>query len=78
MFGIKLLPVSGRMVHTAKRMLDTEMEYIEYLRNRKKMFFMTQVQQTRVTVVSKKRKEAEKKVKQKRKSGLTIPKKFLQ
>ncbi len=78
MFGIKLLPVSGRMVSTAKNMLDTEMEYISYLRNRKKMFFMTQVQQTRVTVVSKKRKEAEKKVKQKSKSGLTIPKKFLQ
>ena len=77
MFGIKLLPVSGRMVSTAKNMLDTEMEYISYLRNRKKMFFMTQVQQTRVTVVSKKRKEAEKKVKQKSKSGLTIPKKFL-
>ncbi len=78
MFGIKLLPVSGRMVSTAKNMLDTEMEYISYLRNRKKMFFMTQVQQTRVTVVSKKRKEAEKKIKQKSKSGLTIPKKFLQ
>ena len=76
MFGIKLLPVSGSMVSSAKNMLDTEMEYISYLRNRKKMFFMTQVQQTRVTVVSKKRKEAEKKVKQKRKSGLTIPKSF--
>ena len=61
MFGIKLLPVSGKMVSTAKKMLDTEMEYIEYLRNRKKMFFMTQVQQTQVTVVGKKAKEAEKK-----------------
>ena len=77
MFGIKLLPVSGSMVSSAKNMLDTEMEYISYLRNRKKMFFMTQVQQTKVTVVSKKRKEVEKKVKQKRKSGLTIPKKLL-
>ena len=77
MFGIKLLPVSGSMVSRAKNMLDTEMEYISYLRNRKKMFFMTQVQQTKVTVVSKKRKEAEKKVKQKSKSGLTIPKKLL-
>ena len=57
MFGIKLLPVSGSMVSSAKNMLDTEMEYISYLRNRKKMFFMTQVQQTKVTVVSKKRKE---------------------
>ena len=78
MFGIKLLPVSGSMVSSAKNMLDTEMEYISYLRNRKKMFFMTQVQQTRVTVVSKKRKEAEKKVKQKSNRGTTIPKKFFQ
>ena len=69
MFGIKLLPVSGKMVSTAKKMLDTEMEYIEYLRNRKKMFFMTQVQQTQVTVVSKKRREVEKKVKEKKRSG---------
>ena len=78
MFGIKLLPVSGSMVSSAKNMLDTEMEYISYLRNRKKMFFMTQVQQTKVTVVSKKRKEAEKKVKQKSNRGTTIPKKFFQ
>ena len=70
MFGIKLLPVSGKMVSTAKKMLDTEMEYIEYLRNRKKMFFMTQVQQTQVTVVSKKAKEVEKKAKQKKKGNL--------
>ena len=69
MFGIKLLPVSGKMVSTAKKMLATEMEYIEYLRNRKKMFFMTQVQQTQVTVVSKKRREVEKKVKEKKRSG---------
>ena len=61
MFGIKLLPVSGKMVFDAKKMLDTEMEYIEFLRNKKKMFFMTQVQQTRVTVVSKKAKAAEEK-----------------
>ena len=59
MFGIKLLPVSGSMVSRAKNMLDTEMEYISYLRNRKKMFFMTQVQQTKVTVVSKKRSREE-------------------
>ena len=70
MFGIKLLPVSGRMVHTAKRMLDTEMEYIEYLRNRKKMFFMTQVQQTQVTVVGKKRAAAENKKKKKSSGNL--------
>ena len=68
-FGLKLLPVSGDMVSTAKEMLDTEMEYIEYLRNRKKMFFMTQVQQTQVTVVSKKRREVEKKAKEKKKKG---------
>ncbi len=77
MFGIKLLPVSGRMVSTAKNMLDTEMEYISYLRNRKKMFFMTQVQQTRVTVVSKKREAEKKKIEQKRKNSVTVPKKFL-
>ena len=71
MFGIKLLPVSGRMVHTAKRMLDTEMEYIEYLRNRKKMFFMTQVQQTQVTVVSKKRSREEGKTEKKEWSNYT-------
>ena len=63
MFGIKLLPSSGKLVSSAKRMLDTEMEYIEFLRNKKKMFFMTQVQQTRVTVISKKAKEAEDKKK---------------
>ena len=61
MFGIKLLPSSGKLVSSAKRMLDTEMEYIEFLRNKKKMFFMTQVQQTRVTVISKKAKAAEEK-----------------
>ena len=61
MFGIKLLPVSGKMVSSAKTMLDTEMEYLEYLRNRKRFFFMTQVQQTRVKVVSKKAKKAEEK-----------------
>ena len=69
MFGIKLLPVSGKMVSSAKTMLDTEMEYIEYLRNRKRFFFMTQVQQTRVKVVSKKAKQAEEK-KDKKSSGL--------
>jgi len=56
-FGLKLLPVSGDMVHAAKDMLDTEMEYIEYLRKRKRFFFMTQVQQTRVAVVPKGRKK---------------------
>ncbi len=70
MFGIKLLPSSGKLVSSAKRMLDTEMEYIEFLRNKKKMFFMTQVQQTRVTVISKKAKEAEGKKKSSGGGGL--------
>ena len=48
-FGLKLLPVSGEMTSTAKDMLDKEIEYIDYLRNRKKFFFMTQIQQTRVS-----------------------------
>ena len=51
---------------SAKKMLDTEMEYISYLRNRKKFFFMTQIQQTRVTVAKKKLEEKKKK---KRKGG---------
>lgn len=50
MLGVKLLPVSGEMTRTAKKMLDTEMEYIDYLRNRKKFFVMTQIQQQRVTI----------------------------
>ena len=58
-FGIKLLPVSGEMTSTAKDMLDQEIEYIDYLRNRKKFFFMTQVQQTRVHVVAKRKKKKE-------------------
>ena len=49
-FGLKLLPISGEMTSTAKDMLDQEIEYIDYLRRRKKFFFMTQVQQTRVHV----------------------------
>ena len=46
------------MVSTAKKMLDTEMEYIEYLRKRKKFFFMTQVQQTRVVIAPKRKRKA--------------------
>ena len=68
MFGLKLLPVSGEMTRSAKNMLDTEMEYIEYLRNRKKFFFMTQVQQTRV-VVKKNIVEKEEVKKRKKKKG---------
>ena len=54
-FGLKLLPVSGEMTSTAKDMLDQETEYLEYLRNRKKFFVMTQVQQTRVIVAKRRR-----------------------
>jgi len=55
-FGLKLLPVSGEMTSTAKSMLDQETEYLDYLRNRKKFFVMTQIQQTRVQVVKKRKK----------------------
>ena len=56
-FGLKLLPVSGEMTSTAKDMLDQETEYLEYLRNRKKFFVMTQIQQTRVHVIKKRKKK---------------------
>ena len=68
-FGLKLLPVSGEMTSTAKDMLDQEPEYIDYLRNRKKFFFMTQVQQTRVHV-RKKVKAQDEYEKKKRRGGL--------
>ena len=55
MLGVKLLPVSGKMTRTAKNMLDTEMEYIDYLRNRKKFFVMTNLMQQRVIVGGKKK-----------------------
>ena len=55
MLGVKLLPVSGKMTRTAKNMLDTEMEYIDYLRNRKKFFIMTNLLQQRVVVGGRKR-----------------------
>ena len=58
-FGLKLLPVSGEMTSTAKSMLDQETEYLDYLRNRKKFFVMTQIQQTRVQVVKKRKKKNE-------------------
>ena len=70
-FGLKLLPVSGEMTSTAKDMLDKEIEYIDYLRNRKKFFFMTQIQQTRVQV--KKRVKAQSKEETKKRSGLRLP-----
>ena len=59
------------MTSTAKDMLDQEIEYIDYLRNRKKFFFMTQIQQTRVTV--KKRVKAQPKEETKKRSGLRLP-----
>ena len=55
MLGVKLLPVSGEMTRSAKDMLDTEMEYIDYLRNRRKFFVMTNLQQTRVIAGRKKK-----------------------
>ena len=55
MLGVKLLPVSGKMTRTAKNMLDTEMEYIDYLRNRRKFFVMTNLMQQRVVVGGRKR-----------------------
>ena len=70
-FGLKLLPVSGEMTSTAKDMLDKEIEYIDYLRNRKKFFFMTQIQQTRVTV--KKRVKVKEKEETKKRSGFRLP-----
>mgnify|MGYP001165471875 FL=1 len=70
-FGLKLLPVSGEMTKTAKNMLDSEIEYIDYLRRRKKFFVMTQIQQTRVTVI-KKTKEKRKKEEKKR-GGFRFP-----
>tara|TARA_B100000287_G_scaffold330705_2_gene315415 strand:+ start:2063 stop:4225 length:2163 start_codon:yes stop_codon:yes gene_type:complete len=53
-FGIKLLPVSGKVLDNAEKMLDTERQYLDFLRNKKKFFFMTQIQQTRVVVGKKK------------------------
>ena len=73
-FGLKLLPVSGEMTSTAKDMLDKEIEYIDYLRNRKKFFFMTQVQQTRVHVVAKRKKKKEDPNRRRRGGLLWFPK----
>ena len=55
MLGVKLLPVSGEMTRSAKEMLDTEMEYIDYLRNRRRFFVMTTIQQQRVLTSGKKK-----------------------
>lgn len=68
-FGSKLLPISGEMTSTAKNMLDQETEYIDYLRNRKKFFVMTQVQQTRVTIAKRKTKAKKEEEKKKKKRG---------
>lgn len=57
------------MTSTAKNMLDQETEYIDYLRNRKKFFVMTQVQQTRVTIAKRKTKAKKEEEKKKKKRG---------
>ena len=54
LLGGKLVKPVSSVAKSANEMLDTEHEYLTYLRNRKKFFFMTQVQQTRV-VLGKKR-----------------------
>ena len=61
MFGVRLVKPSADVAKSAEKMLDTEQEYISFLRNKKKFFFMTQVQQTRVQVA---RKGAAKKAKE--------------
>ncbi len=68
-FGSKLLPISGEMTSTAKNMLDQETEYIDYLRNRKKFFVMTQIQQTRVTIAKRKTKAKKEEEKKKKRGG---------
>ena len=50
LLGGKLVKPVSSVAKSANEMLDTEHEYLTYLRNRKKFFFMTQVQQTRVVL----------------------------
>ena len=50
MLGTKLGRPSLKVKKSAEKMLDAELDYINYLRGRKKLFFMTQIQQTRVQV----------------------------
>lgn len=50
LLGGKLVKPVSSVAKSANQMLDTEHEYLTYLRNRKKFFFMTQVQQTRVVL----------------------------
>tara|TARA_B100001093_G_scaffold442794_1_gene444745 strand:+ start:3032 stop:4996 length:1965 start_codon:yes stop_codon:yes gene_type:complete len=50
-------------------MLDQETEYIDYLRNRKKFFVMTQIQQTRVTIAKRKTKAKKEEEKKKKRGG---------
>jgi len=52
-FGAKLTKPSVGTLKAADKMLQTEHEYLTFLRNRKKFFFMTQIQQTRVQVAKK-------------------------
>ena len=62
LLGGKLVKPVSSVAKSANQMLDTEHEYLTYLRNRKKFFFMTQVQQTQVTVAQKGGKSPEQQV----------------
>ena len=62
LLGGKLVKPVSSVAKSANEMLDTEHEYLTYLRNRKKFFFMTQVQQTRVVLGKKGKKDPEQKV----------------
>ena len=54
-FGAKLTKPSVGTLKAADKMLQTEHEYLTFLRNKKKFFFMTQIQQTRVQVARKRK-----------------------
>ena len=56
-FGAKLTKPSVGTLKAADKMLQTEHEYLTFLRNKKKFFFMTQIQQTRVQVAKKEKYE---------------------
>ena len=62
LLGGKLVKPVSSVAKSANQMLDTEHEYLTYLRNRKKFFFMTQVQQTRVVLGKKGKKDPEQQV----------------
>ena len=62
LLGGKLVKPVSSVAKSANQMLDTEHEYLTYLRNRKKFFFMTQVQQTKVVLGKKGKKDPEQQV----------------